>query len=91
MTQLRLTIVFSLTALLSGGLVLPHSATADEEARHEEPRQDRQQQRDDEWYLLRHREARPYGYRTIELPASFYQLEYQQRAVAPAVGRTIML
>lgn len=88
MTQLRLTIVLSLAALLSGGLVLPHSVTADEAAR---PDELRPQQRVDDWYLLRHREARPYGYRTIDVPPSFYQLEHQQRAVAPAVGRTIVL
>ena len=96
MTHLRLNIVLSLTALLSGGLALPNSASAEERlsedaSAHYGERQQSQPHQGDNWYLLRHREARPYGYRTIEVPPTLHHLKHQQRAVAPAIGETIVL
>ena len=96
MTHLRLNIVLSLTALLSGGLALLNSASADEGLGENAPahygeRQQSQQQRGDDWYLLRHREARSYGHRIIEVPPTLHHLKHQQRAVAPVIGETIVL
>lgn len=71
----RLTLPLSLAALLAGGLALPITSQAHENNRaqrvehdhHERHSQRHQpQQRVNNWYLLRHREARSYGYRPMK-------------------------
>ena len=82
MTRLPLTLTLSLTALLSAALLLPGAALAhdretttradrDHHKTHGRQERHRRQQRADNWYLLRHREARSYGHRS---PQPLYRM-----------------
>ena len=78
MNKSRLSLVISLAALLSGGLVLPNAASAhDYHDRYQDERpQQRSERRDhgdhnqrhsnDNWYLQRHREVRYYDERPMK-------------------------
>ena len=74
MNKSRLTLVLSLATLLGGGLVLPGAVSAHdrspsfqvERGHHAYYGDHHNCHHDTHWYLQRHYDARPYGYRPIK-------------------------
>lgn len=69
----KMTLTLSLVALLGSGLLLPGAASAhghadDHRSKNAPPHRhvEHHYQQGKEWYLLRHKEMRSYGYRPVE-------------------------